>query len=234
MRIECKATDDLTNDDHAALRVLSAAVYPPRVTAASPGLQFAWAPQQSHILVRDDAGQIVSHVGVLTRTVLLDGVPVRIGGVGGVKTHPDARGWGCASAAMARAAAFFADEARVPFAFLVTLDRRLFYERLNWRLFGGVVNVEQPGGTIHFTANEPMVYSVRRTAPAAGALDLQGLPWLSANEVGYAVYRHESCVPVHVGSSHSAVHYRRRNTWHGALHRGADNNTSHSWFRAAR
>lgn len=78
---------------------------------------------------------------------------------------------------MARAAAFFVDEARVPFAFLVTLDRGLFYERLNWRLFGGVVNVKQPGGTIHFTANEPMVYSVRRTAPAAGALDLQGLPW---------------------------------------------------------
>jgi len=177
VQIECKATDDLTNDDHAALRVLSAAVYPPTVIAASSGLQFAWAPQQWHILVRDDAGQIVSHVGVLTRTVLLDGAPMYIGGVGGVKTHPEARGRGYASAAMARAAAFFADEAQVPFAFLVTLDRRSFYERLNWQRFSGIVNVEQPGGTIHFTANEPMVYSVRRLAPTAGVLDLQGLPW---------------------------------------------------------
>lgn len=176
MQIECKATDDLSDDDHAALRVLSAAVYPPENDVNLPG-PFVWAPQQRRILVRDDAGQIVSHVGVLTRTVLLDGVPVRIGGVGGVKTHPEARGRGYASAAMARAAAFFADEAQVSFAFLVTFDRRSFYERLNWRLFGGIVNVEQPDGMIHFTANEPMVYSVRRTAPTAGVLDLQGLPW---------------------------------------------------------
>jgi len=91
MQIECKATDDLTDDDHAALRVLSAAVYPPENDANLPG-PFVWVPQQWHILVRDNAGPIVSHVGVLTRTVLLDGVPVRIGGVGGVKTHPEARG----------------------------------------------------------------------------------------------------------------------------------------------
>ena len=81
MQIECKATDDLTDNDHAALRVLSTAVHPPENGANLPG-PFVWAPQQRHILVRDDAGQIVSHVGVLTRTVLLDGVSVRIGGDG--------------------------------------------------------------------------------------------------------------------------------------------------------
>lgn len=177
MRIDFRATDDLTDTERAALHALTAAVYPPDVTALIPSQPTAWASPQWHFLIRDDAEQIVSHVGVLTRDVLLDGTSVRIGGVGGVQTHPEARGRGYASAAMERAHAWFAAEAKVPFAFLVTLDRMGFYARLGWRRFGGIVLVEQPNGTMRFTANDPMVLPVRREALIDGILDLQGLPW---------------------------------------------------------
>lgn len=177
MRIDFKDSDGLTDADRAALNALRLAVYPPEVLATLPGLQFTWAPQQWHFLVYDDAGQMVSHVGVLTRDVLLNGALVKIGGVGGVQTHPDVRHRGYALAAMERAAAFFADEVQVPFAFLVTLDAMPLYERLSWRRFGGIVTVAQPGGIIPFTENVPMVLSVRRDAPRDGILDLQGLPW---------------------------------------------------------
>ncbi len=178
MQIEFKDGDDLTDAERAALDALRFAIYPPDVRATLPAMQYVWAPVQWHFLVYDDAGQMASHVGVLTREVLLDGVLVRIGGVGGVQTHPDARGRGYASAAMKRAAAFFHDEAAVPFALLFCGTHRVsFYGGLGWERFRGLVTVAQPGGSIPFNMNETMVLSVRRDTPTDGILDLQGLPW---------------------------------------------------------
>jgi len=176
--IDFKDSDDLTDADRAALNTLRLSVYPPDVRATLPALQFAWAPVQWHFLVYDDAGHLVSHVGVLTREVLLDGALVRIGGVGGVQTHPDARGQGYASAAMERAAIFFHDEAAVPFALLFCGTHRVsFYGGLGWQRFNGLTTVAQPGGNIPFNMNETLVRSARRDAPTDGILDLQGLPW---------------------------------------------------------
>jgi hypothetical protein len=93
-------------------------VYPPEAIRDSPGRGVHWAPVDWSLLVWTADG-LVSHVGVVVREGTRDGVPVRIGGVGGVKTHPRAEGRGHASAALRRAADVLAREHGVAFSLLV-------------------------------------------------------------------------------------------------------------------
>ena len=156
---------------------LEAVVYPPEVMATLPWRDVTWAHADHRVLVRDETHKVRCHVGVYLRDVKLDGMPVRIGGIGGVMTHPDFRGKGLAGSALRHACSLFAKE-EAAFAVLFC-ERRLspFYARFDWRIFAGDVLVEQPGGIVRFTATRPMVLDVVRPAPTAGILDLCGLPW---------------------------------------------------------
>jgi hypothetical protein len=94
MRIDLKPVATLHDDERAALKALTAAVYPPGVVAVSPGRHVHWAPPDSSVLVFTPEGELVSHVGLVVRTGTLDSAAVTIGGVGSVKTHPRAQGRG--------------------------------------------------------------------------------------------------------------------------------------------
>lgn len=177
MRIEITRAADLTPADRDALRALAAAVYPPAV-AAPPGPRIVWAPAEWGVHIWDDAGVLVSYVGLLSRAARVDGLPAVIGGIGGVKTHPAARGEGYASAGLREAVRFFTDPLRVAFALLVCLPPLVpYYARHGWRQFHGTLLVEQPGGTVPFTANLPMVLPILAPAPTSGTIDLCGEPW---------------------------------------------------------
>jgi len=178
VRIDTTPIADLTLADHEELRALTAAVYTPDVIAALPQTRVTWAPTLWTIRVRDGDGHLVSHIGMLTRDAEVDGTPTMIGGIGGVKTHPDARGRGYASAALQTASAFFTDDLGVAFVLLVCLPLTVpYYERLGWRRFHGTLLVAQPGGTIPFTTNLPMVLPARTVAPLDGTINLCGYPW---------------------------------------------------------
>jgi aminoglycoside 2'-N-acetyltransferase I len=177
MDIAVTASADVPPDVRQAIGALSAAVYPPEVIATLPGIDLAWARPQRSLLVWDD-GRLVAHVGVVVRDVLLDGQIVRIGGIGGVMTHPEAQGKGFARAAMRRAQDVFASDPAIVFALLVCPSSRVsFYERLDWRRFGGRLLVAQPAGAIAFTVNAVLVRPIHGIAPQTGTLDLCGLPW---------------------------------------------------------
>jgi aminoglycoside 2'-N-acetyltransferase I len=178
MRLDLKAVTDLSVAERDALTELAAAVYPPEVLATSPGRLLQWAPAQASILAWTESGQLVAQVGMLVRNGTLDSVSVKIGGIGGVKTHPRARGQGYASAALHRAALALHDEHQVAFSLLVCQAHLLpFYKRLGWLPFAGRLIVDQHGGSITFTVNSPMVLSGLHPAPQAGVIDLAGLPW---------------------------------------------------------
>lgn len=178
MRIDVKPAADLDDDERAALRALTAAVYPPEVVAASPGRHVRWALPAHSVLVWGPDGGLVSHVGFVVRMGMLDGMGVKIGGVGSVKTHPEAEGRGYASAGLRRAAALLVETHRVAFSLLVCRDQLLpFYERLGWLAFPGRLLVQQPAGSTVFTLNRPMVLPGRDPAPRGGVIDLNGLPW---------------------------------------------------------
>lgn len=178
MRIDRTCVAGLTRSERDELRALTKAVYPPEPAVAASDPPVTWAPTAWSIRVRDDDGRLVSHVGVLTREATVDDVPTMIGGIGGVKTHPEARGRGYAAAAMRAAAAFCTDDLGVAFVLLVCLPPTVpYYERLGWRRFRGTLLALQPGGTISFTTNLPMVLPARAAAPPGGTINLRGHPW---------------------------------------------------------
>ena len=123
-------------------------------------------------------GQLIAHVGIVVREGTLDGMPVKIGGIGSVKTHPQAQGRGYASAALRCAATALNADHHVAFSLLVCQEHLLpFYGRLGWLPFPGRLVVEQPGGSMVLTINRPMVLPGLRPAPQEGVIDLRGLPW---------------------------------------------------------
>lgn len=179
MQLDVKLVAEQTRGEREALGILTAAVYPPAASAADPAQKtIAWASPAWGILVWDDEGALVGYVGIVAREATLDGRAVRVGGIGGVKTHPAARGQGYARAALGRAATFMADELGAAFGVLVCREELLpFYGALGWQPFAGTMLVEQPGGTVPFTFNRPLVLTLREPAPQGGTLDLRGRPW---------------------------------------------------------
>jgi hypothetical protein len=167
-----------TEEQVREYRELTEAVYPPEENADWPGRKLEWAQATVGVRVVDPSGWLVSYVGVLTRNALLDGRPVVIGGIGGVKTHPDARGLGYAALGLTQATEWFREQPRVDFGLLVCDSSLLdYYGRLGWLRFDGRLLTSQNGTTVEFTFNQVMTQPIHFPAPRSGVIDLQGPPW---------------------------------------------------------
>lgn len=149
--------------------------YPPEVMATIVWREVVWAHADKRVLVRL-GGDIVCHAGLYFRDARSGGVPVFVGGVGGVMTAPRARRKGCAGAALRRAAEIMSG-AGCDFGLLFCEpDVVGFYESLGWQMFDGDVFCEQPSGRVAFDMMHALVLPLR-AAPGGGAVDLCGLPW---------------------------------------------------------
>lgn len=169
---------DLSESELAAVRALGLAVYPPAEWADWPGKRIEWAAAEWCVRVWDEGGELASHVGVHLRQARHDGRALRVGGVGGVKTHPTARCRGYAAQGLRRAVEFFREQSEVAFALLVCEPRLLgYYGHLGWQEFPGRLVVTQHGAVAEFTFNRVMVHGVQSEAPSAGTIDLCGPPW---------------------------------------------------------
>jgi len=178
MKLELRPVADLSAGEQAAVRKLALAVYPPEVSAAWPGRAIEWAAHQWAIIGWDAKGNALCYVGVVLRDARWGDRPVRVGGIGGVKTHPASRRRGFAGTAVRRALDFFGEQGDVDFGLLVCEPGLVpFYERLGWRRFPGDLLVTQRQATVSFTFNLPMTTLVRLREPLAGAIDLLGPPW---------------------------------------------------------
>lgn len=85
-----------------------------------------------HGRVAVDGGRVVGYVRIFSRTMLVRGVPVQVGGIGSVATHPDARKGGVATALLRDAITQMRREG-MQASFLFT-GIPGFYERLGWRV----------------------------------------------------------------------------------------------------
>jgi aminoglycoside 2'-N-acetyltransferase I len=152
-------------------------VWPAQLRATFSWAHVVWANAEQRVLVWDDQGELVCHVGCYVRRAKLDDGEVRIGGIGGVITRPDARRFGYASAAIRLGLAEMRDHGGADFALLVCEPHNFaFYRGLGWRQFAGDLFCEQPDGRIRFDAMTPFVFDLR-LAPRGGSIDLCGLPW---------------------------------------------------------
>jgi predicted acetyltransferase len=148
------------------------------VVATLPWADIVFAHAELRVLVRDDADDVICHVGIYRRDVTWDGRKLRAGGIGGVLTREDARGRGYASIALNAAIQTLKDERSIDFALLFCEPYRApFYITRGWKPFIGEIHAEQPDqGRVRFEAIAPHVYDLRR-ALRQGVIDLCGLPW---------------------------------------------------------
>ena len=179
MKISLQPVEELTDSERAALQDLNAAVYPPEVAAVWPGRTIEWAARQWSVIVSDDVEcQAIAHAGIVIRQARWNDCDVKVGGIGGVMTHPEFRGRGFASIAVNRAVDFFREQDDIDFALLVCKSALIpLYERFGWRTFSGDLHVKQHGESVKFTFNLPMTYPLRLTEELGGTIDLLGPPW---------------------------------------------------------
>lgn len=162
-----------------ALGVLNSAVYPPDVVANWPGRTIEWSRRQWSVVVwNDDHTQALCHAGLVIRQGRYHGEHLRIGGIGGVMTHPAHRQQRLATAAIARCLEFFQEQADIDIGLLVcTPELMAFYARLGWQELIGDLVVQQQGHAERFTFNRTMTFPLRRQEPLSGTIDLLGPPW---------------------------------------------------------
>ena len=178
MRWELRQVAKVTSEEQEAVRTLSLAVYPPEISATWPGRAIEWAAHQWAVVGWDDEGAALCYVGVIFRDARWNEGAVRVGGIGGVKTHPASRGRGFATTAIQRALEFFHGQGDVDFGLLVCEpDLMPFYERQGWRRFPGELFVTQRRATMPFTFNLAMTTPVRLQESLTGTIDLLGPPW---------------------------------------------------------
>lgn len=166
-----------TPSDTKALAALTTAVYPPEQSADWPGKVIQWSNPQWDVEVLDRKGTLISYTALVIREARHEDRPVLIAGIGGVKTHPAARGLGHATVGIG-AALDFAAERDADFALLVCEPSLVpYYERLGWALFHGTMLTVQNGAKTPFEFNLVMVTSLGSAAPEDGTIDLEGPPW---------------------------------------------------------
>jgi GNAT superfamily N-acetyltransferase len=175
---ELRRVADLTAEEQSALRTLSLAVYPPETAASWQGRAIEWAAPEWSVVGWGAGGEAHCHVGAVRRDARWNERAVKVGGIGGVKTHPAARGRGFATTAIWRALDFFREQGDVEFGLLVCEPGLVpFYERLGGRRFPGDLFVTQKQTTVPFTFNLPMTAPIRLREALGGTIDLLGPPW---------------------------------------------------------
>ncbi len=170
---------DILNGDASLVEAepLFNAVWPPHVVAALPWAGVVFAHADLRVLLRDEADDVVCHVGIYRREGRWNSRRLHIGGIGGVLTREDKRRRGYATIALDAAIRTLKDEGSADIGLLFCEPRHApFYLARGWKPFDGEIFAEQPSGRIRFTAISPYVYDVRRKL-ARGAIDLCGLPW---------------------------------------------------------
>ena len=88
-----------------------------------------WRP--SHTRVIADAGRLVSALRIWDRRLHLGSTPVRMGGIGGVTTHPGHRGRGLATRLMRETAGHLRDDG-YDLGLLFSAIPSRFYRRMGW------------------------------------------------------------------------------------------------------
>lgn len=153
------------------------AIWPPEVVAKLPWAGIVSAHADLRVLVQDEAGAVICHIGLYRREITWNGRKLRAGGIGGVLTREDRRRHGIATLALDAAIRTLKDEGSTDLAMLFCEPHNApFYAARGWKAFEGEVFVEQPSGRIRYDAVAPYVYDLRR-AIRQGVIDLCGLPW---------------------------------------------------------
>ena len=172
LKIRITPTQSLAAADRQALDAMLDEAF-----GADPiGGQYQWCGNDWNLMLEAGA-ELAAHVGIVERTVLAGGQPVRVGGVGAVATRLAWRRQGCARQLLEAAAVFMRAELQAAAGLLVCSPTMAgYYGRLGWQVVPGPLWIDQPQGKVQMPATI-MVLPLHLPAWPAGPIDLCGLPW---------------------------------------------------------
>jgi predicted acetyltransferase len=135
-----------------------------------------WAdPDWAVMLWEDD--DMVSNVHIIERTVLVGGLPVRVGGIGNVATKIEWRKRGYATRALQVAVDFLRDPLKVDFGLMIATEKMIpSYEKRGWKVVAQSIQIEQPDGRRAFSIPVMTLPVLKQDWPE-GVIDVCGLPW---------------------------------------------------------
>lgn len=144
---------------------------------ALPADGYRWSGPTWSVLVKAD-GHVVSHAGLLLRTIRVGGERVVVAGIGGVMTLPAYRERGYARAAVEKAVAFATDRLVAPFALILCpAATALSYDVEGWQVEDAAILCEQSGDPELLGGEVAVVRSLGGRAWPSGPIDLCGFPW---------------------------------------------------------
>jgi aminoglycoside 2'-N-acetyltransferase I len=172
MKIEIKSRREVPEAERKQVERWVAQVF------ADDANGLVWSDDDWTVLIKLD-GQMVCHVGIVERTGTVNGLPVKLGGIGGVATLPDWRRHGYAGAALRAAAEFMRNELKVEFGLLVCSAQMMpYYGKLGWQLVKGPLMFDQPRGKVTFgDSTKIMILPCGTSVWPPGVIDLCGPPW---------------------------------------------------------
>lgn len=177
MEISVLADSELSGIERSEIDLVCEEAFSANPGENNPSFDLQWVPENDwHAVVIID-GIIVSHVGIVERTGTVDGIPVKLGGIGGVATLPGMQKRGLATDAMQMVAGFMQDSLKVDFGLLVcSRETARFYRKLGWQEVAGPVMFDQPQGKVTYREVTMILPCVKKEWPT-GTIDLCGLPW---------------------------------------------------------
>ena len=135
-----------------------------------------WAAPEWYVLARSGSA-LTGRLGIISRTVLVQGQSIRIGGVSGVIVKKELRRSGLGRALMAEAVKVMDEKLNVAFGLLLCRSEvSEFYSSLGWRVNEFSTSFEQPEGIMIFP-RLTMTYGCKGYVWPQGTVDLNGLPW---------------------------------------------------------
>ena len=169
-KIEIKAIKDLSQSEQDEVYQLLTVIFEADIS------QWIWTQEDYRLLVRVD-NRILAHIAIIERTCLVNNQPVKVGGVGGVGTHPEWRSRGLASLAMRKTADFLKNQLKVEYGVLFCANEMVpYYQRLGWRRIDAPVTFEHH--RIRMQSDSPVMYlPCEKPYWPAGDVDVCGMPW---------------------------------------------------------
>lgn len=148
------------------------------IFAGSPlAKQLAWVSEFAYQVVVYQDSVPVSYLRIVDRTGLVDGHPVRMGGVADVMTPPQYRRKGFGGVAVEESGRAIFDGMQAQLGVLFCADELIpFYARHGWQLADCPVTIDQPGGK-RLWPQHTMLLARPGETWAPKSIDICGLPW---------------------------------------------------------
>jgi len=139
-------------------------------------IPYQWTPAEWYAEARIEE-RLAGALEIVTREVKAGVESARVAGIGGVKTKPELRLRGVASAMLSAAAQLMRDRLDVEFGLLIC-QRRVapVYEKAGWVRVSGSTSFPQPSGIVTYPSDTMVLKLGTRNWPA-GPIDLCGNPW---------------------------------------------------------